>query len=76
MFKLVLFGTGRYIRGGTGTYHGQPGSGFAKQDCEASEGVMAALGVDEATWEREDTIRDNYTFLFEEGGTFLVIDIK
>ena len=26
-------------------------------------------GVQEATWEREDTVRVNYPFLFEEGGT-------
>ena len=33
-------------------------------------------GVDEATWEREDTMRANYPFLFEEEGMFLVIAIK
>ena len=33
-------------------------------------------GEEEATWEREDTIRANCPFLFEEEGTFLVIDIK
>ena len=27
-------------------------------------------GVEEATWEREDTIRASYHFLFEDGGTF------
>ena len=27
-------------------------------------------GVEEATWEREDTIRDNYPFLFEDEDTF------
>ena len=26
--------------------------------------------VEEATWEREDTIGANYPFLFEDGGTF------
>ena len=30
-------------------------------------------GVEEATWEREDTMRDNYPFLFEDEGMFLVI---
>ena len=30
-------------------------------------------GVEEATWEREDTIRANYPFLFEEEGIFLVM---
>ena len=30
-------------------------------------------GVEEATWEREDTIRANFPFLFENGGTLLVI---
>ena len=33
-------------------------------------------GVEEATGEREDTIRVNYLFLFEEEGMFLVIDTK
>ena len=33
-------------------------------------------GIEEATWEREDTMRANYPFLFEEEGMFLVIDIK
>ena len=33
-------------------------------------------GVDEATWERKDNMSANYPFLFEEKGTFLVIDIK
>ena len=28
------------------------------------------LGVEETTWEREDTIRGNYSFLFEDEGTF------
>ena len=27
-------------------------------------------GVEEATWEREDTIRANYPFLFEDRGMF------
>ena len=27
-------------------------------------------GVQEATWEREDTIRTKYPFLFEDGGTW------
>ena len=27
-------------------------------------------GVEEATWEREDTVRVNYTFLFDEKGAF------
>ena len=30
-------------------------------------------GVEEATWEHEDTLRANYPFLFEDGGTLLVI---
>ena len=30
-------------------------------------------GVGEVTWERENTVRDNYPFLFEDGGMFLVI---
>ena len=27
-------------------------------------------GVEEATWEREDTMRSSYPFLFEDGGTW------
>ena len=34
------------------------------------------LGVEKATWEREDTMPANYPFLFEEEGMSLVIDIK
>ena len=30
-------------------------------------------GVEEPTWEREDIVRDNYPFLFEDEGIFLVI---
>ena len=30
-------------------------------------------GVEEATWECEDTMRANYPFLFEDEGMFLVI---
>ena len=30
-------------------------------------------GVKEATWEREDIVRANYPFLFEDEGMFLVI---
>ena len=30
-------------------------------------------GVEEATWEREDTMCANYPFLFRDGGTWLVI---
>ena len=30
-------------------------------------------GVEEATWEREDNVRTNYPFLFEDEGMFLVI---
>ena len=30
-------------------------------------------GVEEVTWEREDTVRANYTFLSEDEGIFLVI---
>ena len=33
-------------------------------------------GVEETTWERENTIHVNYPFLFEEEGMFLVIDTK
>ena len=28
-------------------------------------------GVEEATWEREDTMRTGYLFLFEDGGTWV-----
>ena len=30
-------------------------------------------GVEEATWEREDTVRANYPFLFKDESMFLVI---
>ena len=33
-------------------------------------------GIEEATWEREDTMCANYPFLFEEDCMFVVIDIK
>ena len=33
-------------------------------------------GVEEETWEREDIVRANYPFLFDDEGMFLVIDIK
>ena len=33
-------------------------------------------GVEETTWEWEDTIHTNYPFLFEDEGMFLVIDSK
>ena len=34
-------------------------------------------GVEEATWEREDTIRATYPFLFrDEGAQFSLLDIK
>ena len=33
-------------------------------------------GIEEATWEHEDTMRANYLSLFEKEGTFLVIDIE
>ena len=29
-------------------------------------------GVEEATWEREDTMRSSYPFLFEDGGTWFI----
>ena len=29
--------------------------------------------MEEATWEREDTVRANYPFMFEDEGMFLVI---
>ena len=42
------------------------GSGFATQDCETSEGVVATPWSRGTTWEREDTMRANYPFLFED----------
>ena len=33
-------------------------------------------GVEEATWEHEETMRANYPFLLEEEGMFLVNDIN
>ena len=32
-------------------------------------------GVKEVTWEREDTIRGNYSFLFEDGGFFFFLSL-
>ena len=40
------------------------------QDREASEGAMRNHGVDESTWEREDTMRATYPFLFRDEGTW------
>ena len=39
------------------------------QDREASEGAMTVLWVEESTWEREDTMRSTYPFLFRDEGT-------
>ena len=33
-------------------------------------------GIEEARWERKDTMRANFPFLFDEECMFLVIDIK
>ena len=43
---------------------------------EASEGVVAVRGVEEATWEREDTMCDTYPFLFKDEGTLFSHLIK
>ena len=43
---------------------------FCDQDREASEGAMAAPGVEKATWEREDTMRASYPFLFRDESTW------
>ena len=40
------------------------------QDREASESAMAALWVEESTWERDDTMRATYHFLFRDEGTW------
>ena len=32
--------------------------------------------MEEATWEHEDTVHANYSFLFEDEGMFVVIYIK
>ena len=32
-------------------------------------------GIEEATWEREDTVRANYPFLFDGEVCFLVINV-
>ena len=39
------------------------------QDREASEGAMAELWSGESMWEREDTKRATYPFLFRDEGT-------
>ena len=44
-----------------------------RQDYEASKSVVQHQGVEEATWECEDTVHANYPFLFEDEGMFLVI---
>ena len=36
---------------------------------EASESAMVALWSGESTWEREDTMRATYPFLFRDEGT-------
>ena len=47
------------------------------QDREASLGAMASHGVEESTWEREDTMRATYPFLFrDEGMWFSRLKIK
>ena len=40
------------------------------------KGMWQHRGVEETTWEHEDTIRANYPFLFKEECMFLVIDTK
>ena len=44
-----------------------------RKDCEVSEGVVAAQRNEGATWERENIVRANYPFLFEDEGMLLVI---
>ena len=39
------------------------------QDREASEGALAAPGVEDSTWEHEDMMRATYPFLFRDEGT-------
>ena len=41
------------------------------QDHAASEVLWQHRGVEEATWEREGTIRATYPFLFEDEGAFV-----
>ena len=41
------------------------------QDRETNEGVVVHRGVEEATWECEDTMRATYPFLFEDEGAFV-----
>ena len=38
------------------------------ENCEATEGVVAVRGVEEATWEREDTMCATYLFFFDDEG--------
>ena len=40
------------------------------QDREANEGAMEHRGVEESTWEREDTMRATYPFLLRDEGTW------
>ena len=49
---------------------------FRRKTVKLVKVLWQHCGVEEATWENEDTMRANYPFLFEEEGTFLVIDIN
>ena len=47
-------------------HYGWSGSGFVMQDREASEVLWQHRGVEEVTWELEDTMQAAYPFLFRD----------
>ena len=53
--------------------HGYPGSGFVRQDCEGSEGVVATPRRGGGNMGTRRHYACQLSFLFEDEGIFLVI---